>query len=181
MARKARNMQYRKLEILQYGFRRHLTVRTTSVASRFAVFETESHISLPLRGLLPLRRPDRYCCALIIPLRKEATTHMKDDTSQDRVIALLTQLQDLTVKIGILVKDHQALGLLLSDVASITRNLSALLQQGKVRMPFVHAIIPLLVGIVKDIVGKWLNRYLLSAVNGISLITFITCATSVST
>lgn len=85
--------------------------------------------------------------------------------SKKEVINLLISFNKLTSKaMKLKTKDKQALGLL-AEALQINKQILSLLKDNKISLEFVRQTFFVILGILKEIVSKWLFRYLLTPLN----------------
>lgn len=85
-----------------------------------------------------------------------------DKRTKDRVTTLLTSSNGLiekVIKLGI--EDRQALGLL-TEVLQINKQLLLEIRKEKISLEFVKQLLPIIITILKEILGGWLSRYQIS-------------------
>jgi len=78
---------------------------------------------------------------------------------KNRVIAILIAQTRLMLKVQRLVKDKKVVGLLLTDIVRMNRQMLTLLHKKKISWDFIRTILPVSIEIGRTIIGQWLNRY----------------------
>lgn len=82
---------------------------------------------------------------------------------------LLIQQNELISKCLKTVKDKKTLGLLLADFGKINEQMIRLSQSKKINFNFVRDLIPYLSILIKDVISKWLYRYILLPLTALSI------------